>query len=199
MEHNTSDQNTQNHNAVVRSSLSAGNDIHIGDKHYHAEKSRKGFWTWRASVGLVATIAVFLWVGLFLTQKIPAGAQEIPSNTASSPTLKNNMVPDDPQTATPIPLKEKSTALPSKLPLRLLAQGVVNDISGAPIEGVRITVVGLDAEVITNKNGSYKIEVKTLPTSNEYRLRFYKLGYQTNTETYFEVPKIIEKRLFPDN
>jgi hypothetical protein len=196
MEHNKSEQHGNTHNAAIQSSLNAGNDIHIGDKHIHQNitlgttKPPKT----AQSKGIIALILLLLCavVGYYLVQ------------TYQHPKEKHQQVTDatlkDTSSFKPVSRAGSNEVKPSvkSQEQKLLAKGIVTDgESDAPIEGVLVAAVGLEGSTITNKLGEFTLKVNTMPISNEYRLRFSKEGYEPFVETHYEIPKTIEKRLFP--
>ncbi len=173
-------------NAVNKSKIEAGNNVHIGDIYLYPEK-KKGAGRWKAWV-LVAMIAIVLGMGSFLYLRTPP--KQTPEETANTPAP----VLQYPNTTSPVAgtVKPPTRAI-QKSPISL--SGLVTDQDGVPLREVQVTAVGLAGGAKTDENGYFDFPLSAVPTAHEVRLHFFKAYYRPGDEVYFEVPKrnIIKK------
>lgn len=206
MQKDKTEQHTENRNTVFDSSLSAGNDIHIGDNHIHQHltightNNRRQF-GWLAA-GLV--FMIILGLAMFYYWQQGTYQKPVPTMSVVNPVVANKDTLHEPNmtSRTTGDTRQDKIQPKSQPQLILLAQGILMDAeTGAPLEGVQVTAVGLGGEAVTNETGAFTLRVLQQPLYNEYRIKYYKTGYETIVETHYQIPKTINKKLLklPNN
>lgn len=188
----------ENHkNTVKDSSISAGNNVHIGDIHHHNTPPQKPKQNHVEKIIVVLAVLVVIIIGVNFNNPLrtPVDLLTSPADTASTlpqtdKTTQNPTIPSS--VATPAPKKPNP-------PLEVvLASGMLTDgDTDIPIEGGTISVVGVPGEsTTTDKTGTFSLTSKTITQDKEYRLRFERSGYESEVFTYHKTNKIVEVKLF---
>ena len=198
-------------NKLDKTIVSAGKNVHIGDVYnlpdseLEKEKEKSiGNSPWRLTLfrflGL-ALVSVTL-IGLNIKQctlinfgeEITEPVKKTENETSTENSQENestnlHVKKDTVKRNDPVP-----GAIPKEKPAVQMEGHVYDEKTGAPLEGVLISMGKNNST--TSINGFFSLTIKDVPKVGGIKLRYYKQGYESENHRYYEVPKKdIEEKL----
>lgn len=196
----SSDHPPEQKNVVSNSTIEAGNNVHIGDVHYHQKETVTHVspdkppyrpLALRVALALILLVLFVLtctnWAGLKQAISPSAGlprADSIPARSITGVNSDTGRTGETPELQATTPKTRTVKNDPDKE-----ISGMVVGQDNEPLAGAQVTVSGTNFEMTTGKNGLFRLFPDAHSTSEEYRVYCYKDGYLPWNEIYLGLPQ----------